>query len=240
MGAGALPRAGEKLEPPAQDDPDADRGKPTITECIQWEFFHSALGCLEVANSRSRSHPGLFRGDAGLGERGLGTQRWGAGGRPPGGALRPSAPGELPAPARRLSAGAGAGASDTPGHLPRPLGSNPGANLDAMVPARAPRPEPPTQCHPRPGDLHSGGASPPRCSAGLQSAAPHIAAQTQTPASHPPPRPVRPRGQVPTESEMASRCPSGRTPPPRGPRTPAARTRAPAGAQRGEPRALSA
>lgn len=78
-GAGEFTRAGDNLEPTAREDPDADRSRPTIRKCIQWEFFHSGPRLRSRADSRSGSpidaDSGRFRTDPGSRGRGLGSQR---------------------------------------------------------------------------------------------------------------------------------------------------------------------
>lgn len=188
-GAGESTPAGDKLEPTAREDPDSDRSKLTITKRIQWEVFHSALGGREVASSRA-AHPRSHADSGRLGTpasprgRGLRTPRMVAAGRPPRGALHPLL---LESSWRPPSAGTSA----TLGHLTAPSRVKP----PALTPTRRSKPPgakagaayamPPGG---PPGNLHSGGTFPPRRPAGLQSAAPNIAVQTQTFL------PVRPRG----------------------------------------------
>ncbi|XP_029063745.1 uncharacterized protein LOC114886847 [Monodon monoceros] len=83
-GAGEFTRAGDNLEPTAREDPDADRSRPTIRKCVQWEFFHSGPRLRSRADSRSGSpidaDSGRFRTDPGSRGRGLGSQRAVSGG----------------------------------------------------------------------------------------------------------------------------------------------------------------
>ncbi|XP_023987080.2 uncharacterized protein [Physeter macrocephalus] len=133
-GAGEFTRARDNQEPTAREDPDADRSRPTIRKCIQWEFFHLGPRLRSRADSRSGSpidaDSGRFRTDPGSRGRGLGSQRAVSGGTHAGrSASAPPLLGRSWRPPR-------AGTCGTPGHCSAPSRVDPLAH----TPTRWPKP----------------------------------------------------------------------------------------------------